>query len=218
LVISGPSGAGKTTVCNELLVRVEGLRPSISWTTRKPRPGEVNGREYFFTDPATFQEMVRGDEFAEWAAVYGHFYGTPKKPLSEMVEQGVDMLLEIDVQGAMQIKKKFPDAVTVYLLAPSIAELRARLVRRASDTPEEISRRLRQARDEIRHYHDYDYIVRNEDLKEAVKAAEHILQAERLKTTRVNVAKIEERMTRECATIMAVEAEEPAGSTQKRGV
>lgn len=218
LVISGPSGAGKTTVCHELLARVQGLRPSISWTTRRPRAGEVNGREYFFTETALFQDMARRDEFAEWARVYGNFYGTPRKPLSEMVDQGIDVLLEIDVQGAIQIKKKFPDAVTVYLLPPSIAELQARLVRRASDTADEISRRLLQARDEIRHYRDYDYIVRNQELEEAVKSTEAIVLAERLKTTRMNVAKIEECVARELEKTIGLEAEEAAGSAQKRGV
>ena len=218
LVVSGPSGAGKTTVCNELLAMVEGLRPSVSCTTRRPRPGEVDGREYWFVDVPTFQEMVRRDEFAEWAVVYGHSYGTPRKPLGEMMAQGVDVLLEIDVQGSMQIKRKFPDAVTVYLLPPSIEELRTRLVRRAGDAPDEISRRLRQAREEIRSYREYDYIVRNEKLPETMKVMEAILRAERSKTTRLNVAEIEERMTRECAGDMALEVQEPAGSTQKRGV
>ncbi len=218
LVISGPSGAGKTTVCRELLARIEGLQPSISWTTRHPRSGEVNGREYFFTDTLAFQKMADADEFAEWARVYGNFYGTPQKPLNEMMAQSIDVLLEIDVQGAMQIKKKFSDAVTVYLLPPSIAELRARLIRRASDTPDEITRRLNQARDEIGFYRHYDYIVRNDQLEKAVGATEAILRAERLRTTRLNVAKLEQSVAREFADAIAREVNEPAGITQKRGV
>jgi guanylate kinase len=206
LVISGPSGAGKTTLCKEVRAVVPGLRQSISCTTRQPRPGEVNGREYFFIDERAFKDMVERDEFAEWAIVYGHYYGTPRRALAEMMEQGVDVLLEIDVQGALQIKKKFPFAVNVYLLPPSIVELRTRLLKRAGDSPEEIRRRLQQARDEVRSYREYDYIVRNEDLKEAAKEMEAIVVAERVRTTRLNVAGIEEQVVREFAGGMDIPA------------
>lgn len=199
LVVSGPSGAGKTTLCKEIRAMVPGLRHSVSCTTRHPRPGEVNGREYFFLDERTFKEMVERGEFAEWAVVYGHHYGTPRRALAEMMAQGLDVLLEIDVQGALQIKRQFPESVHVYLLPPSLAELRARLQRRAGDSPDEIGHRLRQARDEVRSYRNYDYIVRNEDLKEAVREMEAIITAERVRTLRLNVPKIEEQVVREFA-------------------
>ena len=199
LVVSGPSGAGKTTLCKEIRAMVPGLRHSVSCTTRDPRPGEVNGREYFFLDEPTFKGMVEREEFAEWAVVYGHYYGTPRRALAEIMAQGMDVLLEIDVQGARQIKTKFPESVHVYLLPPSIAELRARLQRRAGDSPDEIGRRLQQARDEVRSYRKYDYIVCNGDLKEAVRDMEAIIRAERTRTIRLNVAKIEEQVVREFA-------------------
>ena len=211
LVVSGPSGAGKTTLCKEIRAMVPGLRHSISCTTRQPRPGEVNGREYFFLDEQTFTKMVERDEFAEWAVVYGRQYGTPGKALMEMMDQGLDVLLEIDVQGAVQIKRKFPEAVNVYLLPPSVTELRTRLLRRAGDAPEEITRRLRQAGDEVRSYRQYDYIVRNENLKDAVKELEAIITAERIRTTRLNVAQIEEQVAKEFATGGESVPGEPAG-------
>src|SRR5579884_1685420 len=133
-VVSAPSGAGKTTLCKELVATVPDLRHSISYTTRKPRPGEVHGREYYFVDDAQFQAMVDRDEFAEWAPVYGHRYGTPRAALIEMMDKGIDVLLEIDSQGAMQIKRKFDDAVYVYIMPPSIEALRIRLQQRGGDS------------------------------------------------------------------------------------
>jgi guanylate kinase len=217
LVVSGPSGAGKTTLCQEIRAMVPGLRPSVSYTTRHPRPGEVNGREYFFVDERTFARMAEQDEFAEWAIVYGHHYGTPRKAMADMIEQGIDVLLEIDVQGAMQIKSKFPQAVNVYVLPPSIKELRRRLEGRAGDAPEEITRRLQRARDEVRSYRHYDYIVRNEDLKEAVKALEAIITAERIRTTRLDVAGIEEQVAREFAAGSESGTGAPEDPAHKRG-
>ncbi|MEW6543565.1 MAG: guanylate kinase [Nitrospirota bacterium] len=191
-VVSAPSGAGKTTLCKELVSQVPGLRHSISCTTRKPRPGEVHGREYFFVEERVFQEMIQRNEFAEWAPVYGHLYGTPRQALADMMEQGLDVLLEIDAQGAMQIKKRFEDAVYIYILPPSIEVLRARLQQRGGDSPEEIQRRLQKVREEVWNYREYAYIVRNDDLKRALKELESIVTAERIRTKRLNIAWLEE--------------------------
>jgi guanylate kinase len=195
-VVSAPSGAGKTTLCKELVALVPALRHSVSWTTRKPRPGEMHGREYYFVGEADFQEMVARNEFAEWAPVYGHLYGTPRAALAEMMEKGLDVLLEIDVQGAMQIKKKYPDAIYVYIMPPSIEALRVRLMARGGDTAEEINRRLQKAREEVWSYREYYYIVRNEDMKQALKELEAIVLAERIKTKRIDNAWLEENFIR----------------------
>lgn len=185
-VVSAPSGAGKTTLCKELVAAVPGLHPSISYTTRKPRPGEVHGRDYYFVTEQVFHEMVQRNDFAESARVYGHFYGTPRQALADMMEKGLDVLLEIDTQGALQIKRKFADAVYIYILPPSIEVLRVRLIQRG-DAPEEIQRRMQQARQEILNYREYDYIVRNEDLKQALHDLQAIVYAERIRTKRVDI-------------------------------
>lgn len=189
-VVSAPSGAGKTTLCKELVAAISGLEPSISYTTRKPRLGEESGREYHFVDEQIFQDMVERNEFAESARVYDHFYGTPRQALTEKIEKGLDVLLEIDTQGAMLIKKKFEDGVYIYILPPSIEVLRARLVNRG-DAPDDIQRRMQKARQEILNYREYDYIVRNEDLKQALKELESIVLAERTKTKRIDMAWLE---------------------------
>jgi len=185
-VVSAPSGAGKTTLCKELVTTVPGVHPSISYTTRKPRPGEVHGREYYFVDEQVFQAMAERNDFAESARVYGHFYGTPRQALTDMMDKGLDVLLEIDTQGAMQIKKKFSDGVYIYILPPSIDALRIRLVQRG-DAPEEIQRRMQKARQEILNYREYDYIVRNEDLKQASQELQAIVRAERTRMKRVDI-------------------------------
>jgi guanylate kinase len=195
-VVSAPSGAGKTTLCKELVAVVPGLRHSVSWTTRKPRPGEVHGREYYFVDDAEFQDMANRNEFAEWARVYGHLYGTPRAALTEMLDKGLDVLLEIDVQGALQIKRKFPDGIYIYIVPPSIDALRARLVQRGGDSQEEIQRRLQKAREEIWSYREYYYIVRNEDVKQALKELEAIVLAERIKTKRIDTTWLEKNFMR----------------------
>jgi len=207
-VVSAPSGAGKTTLCKELISVVPGLRHSISYTTRKPRPDEEHGREYFFVEESLFQEMVKRNEFAEWAPVYGCFYGTPRTALTEMIEKGVDVLLEIDAQGAIQIKKKFPDAIFIYIMPPSIEALRTRLIQRGADPPEEINRRLQKAREEVWSYRDYYYIVRNEDMKQALKELEAIVLAERIKTKRIDISWIEENFIREKDEKLTVAIEE----------
>jgi guanylate kinase len=196
-VVSAPSGAGKTTLCKELAARVPSLKHSISYTTRSPRPGEVHGREYFFVDARYFQSLVERNEFAEWAQVYGQRYGTPRTPLIELMDEGIDVLLEIDVQGARQIKKTFEDAVYVYIFPPSIDALRLRLEQRAGDSTEEIQRRLQKVREEMWSYREYDYIVKNDDMTKAIKELEAIVLSERIKTKRVDVQWLEENFIRE---------------------
>jgi|SRR5579885_1623114 guanylate kinase len=196
-VVSAPSGAGKTTLCKEVVTLVPGLRHSISYTTRKPRPNEVHGREYYFVDETTFQAMVARNEFAEWAPVYGNLYGTPRRGLTDLMDQGLDVLLEIDSQGAMQIKRKYEDGVYIYILPPSMEALRARLLQRGSDSPEEIARRLQKAREEVWSYREYSYIVRNDDMKQALKELEAIILAERTRTKRLDIAWLEEQFIRD---------------------
>lgn len=190
-IISAPSGTGKTTLCKQLATNLPGLWHSISYTTRKPRPGEKHEQDYYFIGEQTFREMVSRNEFVEWAHVYGHLYGTPWKSLSEKIDQGIDVLLEIDVQGAMQVKKRFEDAVSIFILPPSMTVLRARLQSRASDTPEEIQRRLHKVKEEVWSYREYAYIVRNEDLDRSLHDLESIFWSERLKTKRLNMKWLE---------------------------
>src|SRR5262245_9260914 len=190
-IISAPSGTGKTTLCKQLATKLAGLWHSISYTTRKPRPGEEHGREYYFVEENTFRDMIGQNEFVEWAQVYGHLYGTPLKSVTEKLDQGIDVLLEIDVQGAMQVKKRFEDAVPIFILPPSMTVLRSRLQARASDSQEEIQRRLHKVREEIWSYKEYAYIVRNQDLGQSLRELESIFRSERLKTRRLNMAWLE---------------------------
>jgi len=186
-IISAPSGTGKTTLCKQLVATLPNLWHSISYTTRKPRSGEEHGREYFFVDDALFQDMIERNEFVEYAQVYGHWYGTPRKALSDKMEQGIDVLLEIDVQGALQVKKRFQDGVFIFILPPSLETLRTRLQSRASDSPEEITRRLQKVKEEVWNYREYYYIVRNDDLSQSQRELESIFVAERLKTKRLDM-------------------------------
>jgi guanylate kinase len=190
-IISAPSGTGKTTLCKQLTTNLPGLWHSISYTTRKPRPGETHEHDYFFIGEETFREMIARNEFVEWAHVYGHLYGTPWKSLTEKIDQGLDVLLEIDVQGAMQVKKRFEDSVAIFILPPSMTVLRARLQTRASDTPEEIQRRLNKVKEEVWSYREYAFIVRNEDLGRSLRDLESIFWSERLKTKRLNMSWLE---------------------------
>jgi len=190
-IISAPSGTGKTTLCKQLTTNLPDLWHSISYTTRQPRQGEEHGREYYFIDEQPFQEMIDRNEFVEWARVYGNLYGTPWKSLTEKIDQGIDVLLEIDVQGAMQVRKRFEDAVSIFILPPSMAVLRSRLQTRASDTAEEIQRRLHKVKEEVWSYREYAYIVRNDDINRSLRDLESIFWSERLKTKRLNMTWLE---------------------------
>jgi len=191
-VVSAPSGAGKTTLCAELSKRVPNLFRSISFTTRGPRPGEAHGVDYFFVTDDKFTEMVEKNGFLEWAEVHGHRYGTGRDRVMDLVNQGHDVLLNIDCQGAIHLKKKGLDGVFIYILPPSLEALKARLLERRSDPPEEVARRLRKAREEVWSYREYYYLVVNDQVDEALVELEAIIRAERRKMKRMNLGWIEE--------------------------
>lgn len=191
-VVSAPSGAGKTTLCREVVTQVPGLRHSVSYTTRKPRPTEVDGRDYYFLDEGGFRKKAERGEFIEWAEVHGHLYGTSWDQLLLHSEQGVDLILDIDAQGAMQLKKKEVEGVFIYILPPSFEVLKARLMERRSDAPEEINRRLRKAREEIWSYREYSYLIINDDVKRARSELQAVIVAERIRMKRMNFTWIEE--------------------------
>jgi guanylate kinase len=180
-IISAPSGSGKSTLVNKVRSQIPGLEFSISYTTRKPRGAEQNGKEYFFITREQFEDMIRSGEFLEHADVHGYYYGTAKRFLCDAEKAGKDLLLDIDVQGAAQIKSKFPDAVSIFILPPNRSELERRLRERSQDSEEVIQKRLKGARREIENYGKYDYILVNDRLEESVGALEAILLAERLK-------------------------------------
>ena len=180
-IISAPSGSGKSTLVDRVRQIVPSLKFSISYTTRAHRGDEQNGREYFFVSRAEFEEVIRKDEFLEYANVFGNYYGTARRFLREAEEEGKDLLLDIDVQGAAQIKAKIPDAVSIFVLPPNRQELEKRLRTRSLDAEEVIQRRLVTASREIEKYDKYDYILVNDRLEESIDALKSILLAERLK-------------------------------------
>src|SRR6478736_8186368 len=179
-IISAPSGSGKSTLVDRVRQIVPGLRFSISYTTRAPRTGEKDGREYYFVSRAEFEEMIRQDEFLEYADVFGNYYGTARCFLREAEQEGKDLLLDIDVQGAAQIKGKIPDAASIFILPPNRQELEKRLRTRSLDAEPVIQRRLVTASREIENYDKYDYILVTDRLEESIDALKSILLAERL--------------------------------------
>ncbi|MBC7335263.1 MAG: guanylate kinase, partial [Clostridia bacterium] len=184
LVVSGPSGAGKGTVCRELLRRLPGLWYSVSATTRPPRPGERDGVDYYFISEEEFRRLREADALLEWAQVYGDYYGTPRAPVVERLAQGQDVLLEIDVQGARQVKARLPEAVTVFLLPPSYGELARRLAGRGTEDAAQMRRRLELASFEIERAKEYDYLVVNEEIAQATAKIEAIITAEKCRPQR----------------------------------
>jgi guanylate kinase len=184
-IISAPSGAGKTTLCKEVVDIFQNLRHSVSYTTRAPRPGEVRGRDYIFISPAEFEKMINAGEFAEWAEVHGNHYGTAIKSLDEYRTRGIDVILDIDCQGARQLKELYGDGVFIFILPPSFHELRRRLDSRNSDSDEVKERRIRNASDEIKELGWYDYIIVNDIFSKAVEELKSVLIAEQCRTLRV---------------------------------
>jgi guanylate kinase len=185
LVISSPSGAGKTSLARRLVAEHPDLTPSVSVTTRKARPGEEDGREYWFVTAGAFRDMVTEGAFLEWAEVHEHAYGSPRAPVMRLLEDGRDVLFDIDWQGAQAIERAAPeDTVTVFILPPTIADLAKRLHTRAQDAEEVIGRRLGRARGEIQHWVDYDYVIVNDDFDLAYAKLASIYHAERLRRDR----------------------------------
>lgn len=179
-IISAPSGAGKTTLVRMLVESDPGVHLSISSTTRPPRAGERQGREYHFTSEPEFLKMIERGEFLEWAKIYNNYYGTPKPWIETKNREGLDILLEIDWQGARQVRKVFPEAIGIFILPPSIDILKERLIGRGADAEDVIHRRLESARDEMRHVSDFDYVIINDDLPRAFREISSIVTASRL--------------------------------------
>lgn len=179
-VVAAPSGAGKTTLVRLLLEAEPAVQLSISFTTRQPRPGEQNGREYHFVETAAFRAMIARQEFLEWAEVHGNFYGTSKKWIADQLAADADVLLEIDWQGAQQVRKLFPAAIGIFILPPSMEELERRLTGRGTDAADVIFRRLAAAQAEMRHVGEFDYVIINNQLEEALLDLRAVVRASRL--------------------------------------
>lgn len=181
IVISGASGTGKGTVCKELLARESGIAYSVSATSRAPRAGEEEGREYYFRTREEFEQMIADGAFLEYADVYGNYYGTPLAPIEARRSAGEDILLEIDTQGALNVMERCPDGTFIFLLPPSLEELRRRITGRGTESEESLARRLAAARDEIRLGRRYRYAVLNDTVEDATARIQTILAAERLR-------------------------------------
>lgn len=182
-VVTAPSGAGKTTLVHLLCERDADVHRSISYTTRSPRANEENGREYCFTDVPHFLRMIEAGELVEWAEVHGHYYGTSRIRIEDALDKGHDVLLEIDWQGAQQIRRLFPETISIFILPPSMAELEKRLAGRGTDTAAVIARRMAAARDEMRHVSEFDYVIINTNLQQALAELQSVVCASRLRYT-----------------------------------
>ena len=190
LVISSPSGAGKTTICKKLIDEVDGIDLSVSVTTRKKRKEEIHGKHYFFKNEYEFKKLIKQNEFLEHANVFGNLYGTLKNEVVSKINNGTDVIVDIDWQGTRQIEKHLPqDIVKVFILPPSMKELESRLGKRASESKENFIKRMSEAKKEISHYNEYDFVIVNEEIKHAVEQIKLILFSERLRIYRQNSLK-----------------------------
>lgn len=203
-MISGFSGAGKGTIMKELIKRYDYFL-SVSATTRRPRDGEVDGKDYYFHTKEEFQQMIDRGELVEWAEYVGNFYGTPKKSVEEQLNQGRDVLLEIEMQGGMLVKEQFPDALLIFISPPSAKVLKERLAGRGTESAEEIERRLLRAVEEVKYMKEYDYIIVNDDLEDAINKVNDLIRYDHYKAC--NSAHLIEKMEHEISTFAARKGE-----------
>jgi guanylate kinase len=196
-VVSAPSGAGKTTLCSKIVSCLPHLRFSVSYTTRLQRPGEVNDRDYTFISREDFRFMAERGEFIEWAEVHGEYYGTSKKRLEEILDSGNDVILDIDTQGAMQIKNRIKEGTYIFILPPSLEILRKRLADRMTDAKKDMEKRLKMAVSEIKTYQQYDYVIINDKLEASIKELQSIIISQRVRTIMVDMQWIKERFLKE---------------------
>ncbi|KXG43723.1 guanylate kinase [Tepidibacillus infernus] len=185
IVLSGPSGVGKGTVCSLLRHEQPDIIYSVSATTRKPRAGEENGVNYFFKSREEFEKMIKEDQLLEWAEYVGNYYGTPRGFVEQTVQTGKDIILEIEVQGALKVKEKYPEGIFIFLMPPSLAELKNRIIHRGTESDESLMNRLNAARNELQMMKHYDYAVVNDEVSKAVKRIQAIIEAERLRKERI---------------------------------
>ncbi|MEW6409832.1 MAG: guanylate kinase [Nitrospirota bacterium] len=188
-VVSAPSGTGKTTLVKEVINLVPNIEHSVSYTTRVPRKGEINDKDYTFISRDEFKAMIKIGEFVEWAEVHGSLYGTSIKRLESLRKLGKDVILDIDIQGAKNIKKKYREGIFIFILPPSLSVLKKRLKKRMTDTPEEMEKRMKRAKEEIAAYKMYDYVVVNNNFDEALMALKCIIIAERCRAKRLGMEK-----------------------------
>lgn len=181
-IISSPSGAGKSSLISALLKKHQDMQVSVSHTTRAPRPGEIDGEHYHFTDVNSFKSLIEDKGFYEWAEVFGNFYGTSKQAIQEQLAQGIDVFLDIDWQGAQQLRKLMPEVISIFILPPSRDELESRLNKRGQDSAEVIAKRMAQAQSEMSHYDEYDFLLINDDFEQTLLQFESIVLAHRQKT------------------------------------
>lgn len=192
VIVSAPSGTGKTSLCKKVAAGLPNLFHSVSFTTRPPRPHEQDGVDYYFVDEARFKQMIERGELIEWALVHGHLYGTSRLLLEKHFAEGKDVILDLDTQGAAQLRRLYPHGVFVFIVPPSFWMLEERLRLRGTDPEEEIRRRLERAREEVKHYHEYQYIIVNDVFERAVEELEAIIVAERCRSVRTDLSFLED--------------------------